>query len=590
VVLIFATVLAACTFFVGDIGVYNDDYFCNQRDPATGEVQDLVMNRPWHLWRPLTRRVLSPLVTLLWPHPWMLHAIDAMIHAAITAMVYALLRRFRVHPGVAGPCALAFMIYPGHFEAVLWIAITCTLLSVLLVLTVWHVYLWWLTRSQAHSIPVRLGALGAMGGLAWCAAAFNEQPPAALVALPFAWLVIGPAAGRSRLHRTVRTALPMVVAGSALLLYVRGFVRNTPGFHGLGVAQQGAVGRLGELVRQLPGESILANFIGGAWRQGLQCVASHPSRAGILLALIGLAALPWCWRGTARRGVPALDRPRAIGLLLLGTVWAAAVWLPVAMAHAHPLPRLFYPSAIGLAIAAAGAVSRVEELGMLRSLSCQRAVRLAFAGASCAGIIVWIGIQDAYQRRFRADVAEVEPLARIFQRSLEPGSIFVPIRILSHATLTGASGFDNYFQQCWQWPLASGWRIRLALHSANVHTVCTGAGAARQGFAVDPRDPGRSVVCAANLAPPKPANAGELLPTSPDAPGRIFPWDRLVLFDVDGAGNTLIYTRVRIHPSTEAAFDLVPRQVERSPLVSELPERILDVYPAPRPPELAPQR
>src|SRR6185369_6970022 len=113
-------ILAACTLFLGDIGVYNDDYFCNQRDPATGEAHDLIMNRPWHLWRPLTRRVLSPLVTLLWPHPWMLHAIDALLHGAITALVYGLLRRFRVRPGIAAPCALAFMVYPGHFEAVLW--------------------------------------------------------------------------------------------------------------------------------------------------------------------------------------------------------------------------------------------------------------------------------------------------------------------------------------------------------------------------------------------------------------------------------------------------------------------------------------
>ncbi len=581
----------ACTFFLGDIGVYNDDYIYNLRDPATGAIEGLTFHRPWHVWRPLTRIAFPPVVTALWPHPWMLHALDALLHATVTAALYALLRRMGVRRGIAAPCAMAFMVYPGHFEAVLWISVTCTLISMLLVLASWGMYLWWLGRSHLASVPVRIGALASFGGLAWCAAALNEQPTGALAALPLAAVAVGPAVGSSRLNRLVRTLLPVVSTTIGLAVYLRGFVRHTPGFKGIDVVEHGAPTRVLELARAVPGEAILVNFVRGAWRQGVEAITGHPVSALVVVGVFAAAALPWCWRGSRSDEAATALRPvRSGALVIAGLVWAAAVWLPVAFAHSHPFPRLFYPFALGIAIAGAGFATWVSECKPIRSAGLLRLLRVAFAAAVCAAVVVWIGVQDGYQRRYRADVAESMALRDAFERTIEPGSIFIPVHLTSRPTSTDVPGFDGFFQHCWRWPLASGWNLLLALHSSDVHTVCTGNGAASVGLWLNPRDPAGSIVCASPMTTPKPANAGERFPLSPDAPGRVFALDRLVLFDIDGAGNTRVYTKVRIHPAASDVLEIVPRQVARSPLAASLPERILNVFPAPRPPETHAQR
>jgi hypothetical protein len=476
---------------------------------------------------------------------------------------------------------------------VLWIAITCTLLSTLIVLAVWHIYLWWLTRSHLSRAPLRLAALASMGGLAWCAAAFNEQPPGALAVLPLAALVAGPATGRSRSHRAIRTALPIVAIAGALLLYIWGFVRYTPDFKGLRVAEQGVFGRVWTLVQRVPEGLAMPRFAAGAWRNGLDVVGAHPVRAVAFLGGIILLGVMWVIRSPPVRpsNDPAIRPPNSLALAILGIGWASAVWIPVTLAHSSPFFRLYYPCSIGLAILAAAIASilvkRFDRAGASTARLVLPAARMSFGVMVLASIVLWIGIQDAFQRRYRIDAAEVEPLVRTFRRSVEPGSVFMPVWIDSPTLKTGSIPFDSYFAQCWLWGLASGWRLQLAFHSRDVYTYRTGFGVAPEGLFVNPIDPRHSVVCAALLATPKPPQVNAVFPGLASLKGRQLPWDRLVLFDIEGAGNTRIYTRVRVHTPTGEVIDIVPRQVALSPEAARLPERILDVYPSPRPPEHA---
>ena len=282
----FAVALFISTFFVGDIGVYNDDHFCNQRDPVTHEPHDFVMNRPWHLWRPLTRVVLIPLVTALWPWPWALHAISAVLHGVVVWLLYALLRRFGIRATLAAPVALAFMLYPVHFEAVLWIDIICTLMSVVVVLGIWNTYLWWIAASHERSGNLRFVLLVLLGAAAWCAAAMNEQPPGALAALPLAVLVSGLAVAPTLRGRLSRSAMPIAAVGIGLLIYLQGYFKHT------GRASQADVEtavveslpqNLADLASKIPRELYLKNVAMGALTQGAGVVAAHPFRAARVL-------------------------------------------------------------------------------------------------------------------------------------------------------------------------------------------------------------------------------------------------------------------------------------------------------------------
>ncbi len=586
----FALALFACTLFLGDIGVYNDDYFCNQRDPVTGNIHDLVMTRPWHVWRPLTRVVLTPLITTLWPHPWIVHAIDALLHGAIVALVYTLLRRFGTRAALAAPVALAFMVYPVHFEAVLWMAITCTLLSIILMLSIWHLYLTWLARADKWPVFTRFLSLIALGVLAYCSAAFNEQPVGALAALPLAPLVVGFSQAPTRRRRIIRSALPVLAVTIALGIYLRGFfhhipeiVRSQSEIHSVGALPQ----HLRELVTKIPEELVLYQFASGAFREGWHAVAANPTTAVLTLGLLLLLGIAWTLSvATTPASADAPADRRNLFLIALGACWVVSSWLPVAASHSFTSPRLHYVPNIGLATIAAALLSLVAtRLDRVRP-SLRRAFiilsRAVLCSSIAAAILIWIGIQANYQRRALADTAEMDSISRAFGTSIPPDTCLIPVHIRGLTAQSGSPRFDQFFQHAWFWELASGWRTQWALHRNDLYSVLTGTGVGDAGLWLDDNDPARRGLFHARLSLPVPPDFAAALPKSHDHPAcRRIPWDRVLLFDVVAPGHIEFYTKLRLHIPNVPAIEIIPTAISIAPLGATLPEKTLDILPAP---------
>src|SRR6185295_17844423 len=72
----------AAYFLLGRIGFWTDDYWLNQRDPATGALpplSGLTIDRGF-FFRPLFYRIVPPLATLLWNVPPLAHLLSVLAH------------------------------------------------------------------------------------------------------------------------------------------------------------------------------------------------------------------------------------------------------------------------------------------------------------------------------------------------------------------------------------------------------------------------------------------------------------------------------------------------------------------------------
>ncbi|MBY0313870.1 MAG: hypothetical protein K2W85_17540 [Phycisphaerales bacterium] len=570
VVLSFAVVLAMATFYVGDTGVYNDDYFLNQRDPATGQIESLVMNRPWHLWRPVTRVVLPALVSTLWDTPWALHLISALLHAAVVGLGYGLMRRVDVSAGISAAGALVFMVYPVHFEAVLWIAIICTLMSVVLVLLIWHGYAWWLARGHLAGAWTRAGLLAAMAVAAWTSAAMNEQPPGVLAAMPLLVMMLGWAQGKSWSVRVWRTLVPVLAVGCALAFYLLGFFRHKTSLTPTEVPES-ATQNLLQLVEKVPSELALVGFARGALVEGAAAAIARPALVATGFGFLGIVGLVWMLRAFNRDSSdgPGASRSNAAWLMALGLCWTLLAWLPVAAAHAVTSPRLHYVPTMGLMLVVCGAAMLVAS-GVGRMAASLRGVVFAVARlATCAvvamSVIMWVGVCEHLQRRYRADEGERRSLAAAIGGGIEGGTMLVPVRVDSVTAATGSPRFDGYFRHSWFWQFSAGWSVRLALRRADVHTYQTVYGVAAGGPAgemlwLSDEDPLRWVLIRSTMAPPRPGGHWQDIPRSKRTHARLLPLDRCVFFEVVRPGQVEVFTVVRLHGTFGEPIDLFLRQ------------------------------
>jgi len=232
---------AFCTlFFRADLGRWNDDYFFNTLDPATGDIKSwaLTTRDPYvdptgHLgpWRPLLFTVITGLITLTWNHFWIAHLVGALLHAANTLVLFVILRKFgrSIHASAAA-CVL-FLCWAVHNEAYLWASafgsVTSALLFQFIVLCM--VYF------------AKGGGWGWVFPIVFLTAlilGFNEQASGALAALPLAYWAVCPDAQTTR-ERMKRAIIPTIAACTLIPIYVYLVRRYSP--PGLGVEAESYV-------------------------------------------------------------------------------------------------------------------------------------------------------------------------------------------------------------------------------------------------------------------------------------------------------------------------------------------------------------
>jgi hypothetical protein len=305
------------------------------------------------------------------------------LHAASALCVGWLALRLSARPWAAAAATLVFAQLFAPHEAVLWISANGGLLVVLFLLLfalAWDAYL--ASRRRWHYALALLAALLAMGSKEDCVLL-------APLALGLDRLRSGHQVQRGFLRRYAPLAL---LAALYLALALRSSL--------LEAREYGAHGALlGKLVK---------NFAWLLWPRPLE---QHDLPAWGLLAgaalLLGLGWLAW----RERRRVPVL------GLGLVLAVAGLLVVLPIAP-EGFATQRLSYPSAIGVALLAAGLV----QLGDVRSCGLGRGLRLGLGGAAILLAVCWSTLQvdairDVEQRRFERSGARYRGALESTRRS-----------------------------------------------------------------------------------------------------------------------------------------------------------------------------
>lgn len=464
--------------FMGGPAWWADDYWHNLRDPLTGARPAIAATSSWPFWslgldrgffiRPLYYQIVPSLTTLLWNVPWVAQLIQALAHGLVVWLMYRLMLALRLHPAAAALAALVFMVYSAHFEAVHWFAALPTTMACALTLGLMLLYVRW-ARGEVW----RWAVVG-MAGIAAAVCCLNEQPIAAVLALPMVYLaavLTGPPAARSAGRHAVRALGPALVCGLIVIAYVLLLTRTAPAGHRGGAGSFIALADLGTRLDQfttvLWRRMILKNFLPGAL--GMAVEQWGRTLAVVMVSAAGLAGVAWAallGRGgnVAGRSEPspsALASRHGPGLVVLAglaifvTGWA----LIVPFAGYEPDSRLRYWPSIGLAIAAAGVLTWIARWGKHVAPHSRGAgatvVRVAAALVCVPVLIAWAsasaGAKIAMQRRFALDQEQAAQL-----RQLVPApraySFFVPLRIETTGIRTGSPVFDAHFKSVWEFP------------------------------------------------------------------------------------------------------------------------------------------
>ncbi len=446
-------VFAAATFFLlGDLGKWADEWYYLQRDPATGEIQGLYLQKPIHVFRPLFRATISTLQTLLWQDDWANHLISAAAHGLAALLLWRLLRSMGFTRLASGVGALFFALYPVHFEVALWPgALPTTLgLSVALVGLMLG-----LGHARGRGGGAGWWAIPAMGAIAFASASFNEQPALILAALPFLALAVRP--DEEPVRRVFRRALaPAAAAGLALVIYVlihRSLKLPKPaiGHDAMLVPPEEMWRALKMLLYWGRGRHLLHDFSRPAMAEGLGAIGAHPATAVVLGGLVLAGVVPWIARhaatGDQRAGSPPVRPPRVLPVLGAAGTIVVLGWAPVVVFHYWLMPRLAYAPVTGLALLVALGLDVVARHTAHRE-GLARASRLGVsvvaAAVSLAFALMMIGAQSMFQKRARRDREEVAALRAMIPNP-DPGSVFAPLRVEQPPARPRAGSFDPWF-------------------------------------------------------------------------------------------------------------------------------------------------
>jgi len=545
--------LVATQFFAGDLGRWSDDYAFTMIDQSTGRWERLAPPFGNVFSRPLHRQLTFAVDTLLWPYPRTSHLLLAALHALVTVLLWRVLRVLGRSPAASALGALLFLLATVHYEVVFWLSAISFAVATALLLGLFRVLI-----ALVRGAPVArcLTALALGGFVVPC---FNEQPAAALAALPALGLAAIPPG------RRLRDAAPRIVAGSIAggvgpLVYLVLFsVTATASYRGA-LGTWTAVERMPARIAQIGGEVLhaflQAGFRAGAWAQGLTEIAAHPFRVAALTTLVLLAMLPWlararsaaAWRADAARGDHALRR--AAATLLFGALVFILSWLPLLPVPDQGVaPRLTYVPLAGLVIMATTlldvALAGLDAHPTLRA----KATALLTAGAALVmlpALIPTVGVQALFFHRARAD----ERLTRALVQALpDPphGTLLLPIDDASRPTETGFDAYDLALPG----PFAYSWSAPYFVRWAYGRSDLFAAGRPPWDPARTRGDAESALLADVGLAPTD-------FPRDDDGLYRV-PWSRVAPLAIARDGSVRLVTRVVV-PTAGGGTNLVQPQ------------------------------
>lgn len=544
----------ATLFFGGRLGWWSDDYWHNQRDAITGQPEGWIIRRGFFL-RPLFYRIVPPVTTWSWRSQWPAHVLEALQHAAVVVVLWRLMVSLGATRRAAAAAALLFMVYPAQFETIFWVSAIPTSLACLLMLTAMFVMVWFARE--------RIGwwAAGAVPVLVFALCCLNEQPAAGVAALPLVYWAALPGSERRgagwRMH-LVRALAPAALGAAAAVAYALlvlldpNKVAGTRGSVQSMITAKNAWPHLLTFTDVLWRRLVLKNFAQGSLLTGFEQVRA----TGLIGAAwaVGLVAAAALWLRSWVRG-PAEQSERSMApMAIAGLVIFLTGWFPIYIFAAYePDSRTRYWPCIGMAITIGAGLSAVGPrlAGGGRSFAARLSTGLALCIVLCLSATMLVGTQAGFRARFARDRAEGEQL-RALVPDPPPITFFLPIRVDEAAVHTRSPVFDRHFRSVWEFPwtgpkfIAAAYR-RLDLRCGYWYGWWPGVpvrGANEEGIHYTDR-----------LGPRFPPIEGS---------GSRIPWDRVLPFVIDGAGQVRIVTRV-VFPGNAPGSPPVERRIPLAP-------------------------
>jgi hypothetical protein len=482
--LMFSLWIPATLFFAGNLGWWNDDYFFNGRDPATGRVIFWIQTAPnpfeapsgIQVWRPLNFLFTTSLITAFWNHDWVVHWIGALAHLFACFLLYRVLHALKLSKQACLLGTLILLCCPVGFEAILWASAIATGLATSMLFAVILLYIRHAQRTLSHRGHLALGLLASSIPL------MNEQPAASLAALPILYLSLRPAGERLRTSLW-RAISPLILPALSHALYLFGIAVGLPpssyGSANSLVTLAILPHRLLSIAAQMAREFAGANLGLGALAQGWHSCVSSPALAVAAAALFAAACVLQCRQWSDTTLSPRVNTPTSsrAWLILFALALLALTLLPLAaVSWVHVRPRMAYATTAALAILVACVGNALRDLIVSRAPVASRIPRayatitgIAIAPLALAGSIMLVGVQSGYRARSRADAHSIAQLVELLGPPA-PDSFFLPLSVENRALNSGTPRFDWYFASAWYWSYAFPTFARQSLHRDDIES------------------------------------------------------------------------------------------------------------------------
>ena len=385
--------------------VLGSDFFRESQEPGA-----------FDYWRPLV--VLSHMAerSLFGDRPAGYHAVNVLLHAVTSLLVFLLGLRALERPAAALAAGLIFAVHPVHVEVVAWVSGRSDLLLGL------FLSLALLADWQA----ARTGRRGwqALAQVGFAAALASKESAAVFPALVAArgWLIGRPGAGsRGSLAMAARSAVPSLITLGLFLVLRYGLLDVAPPQSLAEPADRLALFWTWWSALWLYGRLLL-------WPSGLSIVHGLPlaSGPGSWTAVGGLLLLALAAWGVFRLRRNAPGATFGLLVLLLGLAPLSSFLLPITSSRAGGFPlaeRFLYAPSIGLCLAAGWLMTRSAERTLARARRAadrrpRRAALRRMAPTTIVGLVVIAGA-GASLLRARDWRSEAALFARTVERSPE---------------------------------------------------------------------------------------------------------------------------------------------------------------------------